>query len=175
MPGRTLSSKALSVVANPFVCPLSPDGFPVAMVAFDPDQLPVGAPPRLIGAQLVRTIVESRANEGGRRQSRREAKVFYNLTAQAIPDTAYHRALVRSGELLAADADTWRIVSPPKKDDDRKFAAPDIRLAADASERIAEWSEAHPDEAPPVAAWFADVDDKGKKITPRISGWKFEI
>lgn len=158
MPVQILSKKPLVVMPNPFASPLV-EGRPASIAAYDPGALPNGALPRYIGAEIHREVVERRV-KGSPRKDRRATVMLFDLAAQPIPDTAYHRALVRSGELLSTDADTLRRCKA-------KAQALDLSAALDA------WNAEHPDEAmgedEAIKLWTVDAIESAGR--PQIINW----
>lgn len=166
MPVQILSKKPLVVMPNPFASPLV-EGRPASIAAYDPGALPNGALPRYIGASIHREVVEHRAKGSGRKD-RRATVMLFDLAPQPIPDTAYHRALVRSGELLSTDASTLARCLPKTKEGGAP-AAPALAVEA----AIEAWNAEHPDEAmtleEAVKLWTVEeVESAGR---PQIINW----
>jgi hypothetical protein len=158
MPVQTLSKKPLMVMPNPFASPLV-EGRPAAIAAYDPGALPNGALPRYIGASIHREVVEHRA-KGSNRKDRRATVMLFDMAEQPVPDTAYHRALVRSGELLSKDASTLK----------RCGAKPGALYVEDA---LKAWNAEHPEEEmsaeEAIKLWTVDAIESAGR--PQIINW----
>ena len=158
MPVQILSKKPLVVTPNPFASPLV-EGRPASIAAYDPGALPNGALPRYIGAEIHREVVERRAKGSGRKD-RRATVMLFDLAPQPVPDTAFHRALVRSGELLSEDPSTLARCKAKAAD-----------LGAEAA--LEAWNADHPDEAmtleEAIKLWTVDTIESAGR--PQIINW----
>lgn len=166
MPVQILSKKPLVVMPNPFASPLV-EGRPASIAAYDPGALPNGALPRYIGAEIHREVVERRAKGSGRKD-RRTTVMLFDLAPQPVPDTAFHRSLVRSGELLSTDPSTLARCMPKTKEG----GAPAAR-ALDAEAALEAWNADHPDEAmtleEAIKLWTVDAIESAGH--PQIINW----
>lgn len=140
-----LSDKPLRVFANPFAIPLSHRGLPVAFIQYDPEH--ASGSVRYIGATIDSSLVR-KEDTFSARQSRFEKRVVYDMMPQPIVDTMYHRRLVRSGELLAADRSTARRCGLDPKAFDAAKALEAARASA-----VEAWRAEHDDEEPPFSSW----------------------
>ena len=159
-----LQKKHLKVIANPFAVPLDQHGRPCAAVLYDPSHS--GGFARHIGAKIERVVIEKRGlsyspsskqNVGGGGQLDKVDQSFsYDLSPIEIVDTAYHRAAIANGSLVAADEFT-------AKAGNVKFAQPAHVLTNAQAQCIAEW-ERDIGEKPPVATWkLANAPKAGEK------------
>lgn len=139
-----LSEKPLNVFANPFATPLSHRGLPAAFIQYDPEH--ASGSVRYIGATIEGALVR-KEEAFSARQSRFDKRVTYDMTAQPVVDTMYHRRLVRSGELFAADRSTARRCGLDGKSFDAAKALEAARASA-----IEAW-RADNDDDPPFDLW----------------------
>jgi hypothetical protein len=138
-----VSKKFLRVVPNPFAAPLDHEGRPCGAVQYDPEHSRFV---RYIGATRADEVLEKRpAND--LRGHRVDVRWVFDLAPVDIEDTNYHRGMIASGELFAADEST-------AKRGGLKVLAPfadALRVAR--SKAIDAWTKDHDGDAPPVAEW----------------------
>jgi len=136
------SKKLLLVVVNPFATPLDHEGRPCTIAQYDPEHV--------AGYTLIRMERKTKPlpDAGGTKRAtpRVDTTWSYSLEPKKIEDTLFHRELLKTGVLLAADAATskaagFKVHAPWE---DLLFAARDKAVRA--------WIAQH-DEPPPVESW----------------------
>lgn len=96
------SAKTLRVYANPYLH-LDHEGQPAGACPCDPDEHTPER--RFVGAKLKADLIR-KADKSKGISAKHRISFEFSDEAQTVPDTAYYRAAVNSGELIAADLDT---------------------------------------------------------------------
>lgn len=145
-----LNVAKLLVLPNPYHV-LDHRGMPAGAVRLDPDPQ-ISAGQRLyIGAEPSSKVLETRTRAevaAGLAPTVEERSFVFTSTPVEIDDTTYHRARLKHGELLPADASTHKRVLGGKV----PFVAPAAALAKARLAAIAAWKAEHEDENPAFVA-----------------------
>lgn len=141
-----LSNTPLVVFANPFAAPLDSRGRPAAFVQYDPAY--TGGSVRYVGASLDAKVTR-KEDSFSARQSRIDKTVVYDMAAQPIVDTMYHRRLIQSGDLIAGNKKTARRAGCKPE----AWVEPSKALEAARARAVAAWSAENEGEAPPIESW----------------------
>lgn len=153
-------TRVLRVVANPYA-ELDGLGRLAGRVQLDPDA--AAGSLRYIGARLEAEILVKFAGEGRdgkpisdpRGTHLQDTRWRFSGDVEGIPDTPHHRAALRDGSILPADASTHRAIFGAS----RPFVEPDKALAEARARALAAWRAEHDtdpaflaDEPPAAAA-----------------------
>lgn len=153
------SATTLRVLANPWLH-LDHEGQPAGACPCDPDEHTPER--RFVGAKLQAKLLRE-ADLEKRQLARHRITFAFDESAQDVPNTAYYRATVNSGELIAADPATAKLCG---------FRAESFRdpqaVLAEARAAAFDNFKASYDEAPP----FERVAPKAKAAQPAKDGDK---
>lgn len=148
----------LKVLPNPFLH-VDAKGRPCAIVSYEPtDQNDYMSSKRFVGMTM-KHVVAFKAKPNSGQQDMQET--WYEPTGEVteLDDSAYYRAALRAGELIAADAFTSKIAG------DKKFIEPKERLAAEhVKARLALEDLAHEDHTDEIHRSLAKFDFFANKI-----------
>lgn len=139
-----MKTATLLVLPNPYSA-LDAEGMPAGAVRYDPE---VGRPGVIeyIGVAVSKKPVDDKANlQREKREQRRKTTFRWTPKPVQIPATPYHKDLVRSGQILAADQATARECKI-------WFVPPKVALEQAKAKAIDEWRATH-GQRPPFESW----------------------
>lgn len=158
----------LSVIVNRYLH-LDQHGRPAAAPMLDVPGAPPGNP-RYIGATFkAEVIAENRAAFPNLNLPKQDSWLEYVDGPVDVLDTDHHRMYLRTGEVFAADKETWRRVFPGHKE----FIPGEELLARARGEAIEEWKREHDGEEPSFVVTEAEAAAKkttAEDTTPTTDG-----
>ena len=141
----------LRVYANPYLA-FDHEGRPASPVPFEPDMDNGDTHVRYVGA--TRHVTELRkANENLGIPALHDHAWDFSPEPQLVPNTDYYRRAVKSGELIAADVQSWTASGC----DARLFAEPKTRLRYQKAGAQASHRAHHGVDSPAIEAHWAEV------------------
>lgn len=152
-------TRVLRVYPNPYLG-LDEEGRPCATVQVEPHPVLKSAGLRHIGATLIARTIRP-AEERGNVPSLDEHTWEFSTEPQVVESSVYYNGMVRSGQLIAADLETWTTAGG----DPREFQDPKAELARCKAVAIAEYRAAYGHEPAAIVAHWAEF--LGASSAPR--------
>lgn len=142
--------RTLAVYPNPYL-QIDQEGRPAGAVQVEPDLVRGNSSLRFVGAIL--KAVEIRAAEPKFGIEADHDHYFEFAPEQAlVANTGYYQGLIKSGQLIAADRESWKAAGGAPAD----FEAPKVLLAKAKAAAIAEYVAHYGEEPEATVAHWAD-------------------